>query len=67
MLNYGFNHYESKTIFKCDEVVSKATFKKHHESVDLYVEKDLRLVYERGQEFVYDTEILIEYHTFKKK
>lgn len=59
LLNYGFNHYESKTIFNCDEVVSQACFKKHHEPIDLYVEKDLRLVYEKGQELVYDTEIVL--------
>ena len=59
LLNYGFNHFESKTIFKSDDVVEQVSFKKHHELVDLYVEKDLRLVYEKGQELVYDTEIVL--------
>ena len=59
VLNYGFNHFESKTLLKSREVCQTVSIKKHHKPVDLYPQKDVKIVSKKGDEINYTTEFEI--------
>lgn len=61
ILNYGFNHYESKLLHSSKEICYTTSFKKCHRLIDLYSEKDLELIVKKGS----DAEYEIEYEIIK--
>lgn len=57
ILNYGFNHFENKILFTVDDVCHTTSFRRYHDLVDLYPQKNLEVVLPKGKEINYQTQV----------
>lgn len=57
VLNYGFNHFENKVLFTTGDVCHTTSFRRYHDLVELYPQKNLEVVLPKGKEVNYETQV----------